>query len=413
MLIAMACLAAGGASATDVRLTGFGTLGFAAVDKDLRYLRHIDESGTFKADSLFGAQLEANVNPRWSATLQAVASPDRTRDEGYEAKIRWAFVSFRPTNDWLLRAGRLRPPVLFNTQNSEVGVTYDEARLPVEVYSLSPVYDIDGAAVTKSWLLGDREISLDAYWGKTKLGFRPPFQRHPDQTLFPEDYFPERVTLKGLVLTHSGGPLTLRAGLHHALLKPGPDRQFVESFSPTQIPAPPPFGGPLYVPNRLIDRIEVGVLTLGADWRSGPWRLTSEYGQRMVNDSRLGVDSKAIYVTGARRVGNWTPYLTYARLLSGSDTRSLYGELNATPVPLAAQAPPFSLPAHYHRILADQVWVYDQYSTMVGASYSFSATSKLKLEWMRTHVGLASALVDGDVHNQHFNLYSVSYSVAF
>lgn len=401
------------ASAADLTLTGFGTLGFAAADKDVRYLRYIDERGTFKADSLLGAQIEARFNPRWGATVQAVASAPRTRDDGYEAKIRWAFLSFRPSNEWLFRAGRLRPPVLLNTQNAEVGVTYDQVRLPVEVYSLSPVYDVDGGAVTKTWTLANAEINLDAYWGKTELAFRLPFQRDPGQRFFPQEYFPEKVTLKGLVLSHASGPVLLRAGAHHAILEPGGDRPFIESFTPTPFPAPPPFGGTLYMPSRFIERIDITAFTFGADWRSGNWRITGEYGQRVVTDSKLGIDSKSGYVTVARGIGKWTPYATHARLRSGSETRNLYQEVNGTPVPLGAQAAPLSLPANFHRILADQIFVYDQYSTMLGAAYSFSATSKLKFEWMRTSVGLASAFVDGDVHNQHFHVYSISYSVAF
>jgi hypothetical protein len=69
--------------------------------------------------------------------------------------------------------------------------------------------------------------------------------------------------------------------------------------------------------------------------------------------------------------------------------------------------------ANAHQIAAGTISVFDQYSTMVGASYSFSPTSKLKLEWMRTHVGLGSNLVDGDVRNRSFNVFSVSYSMAF
>ena len=97
----------------------------------------------------------------------------------------------------------------------------------------------------------------------------------------------------------------------------------------------------------------------------------------------------------------------------GATVRTLYRTLDTTPVPLAALGPPLFLPATYHAMLADQVIAYDQHSTMLGASYSFSATSKLKLEWMRTRVGLVSALVDGDVHDKSFNVYSVSYSFAF
>jgi hypothetical protein len=126
-------------AAVDFAVTGFGTLGYAVSDQDFRYLRYIDNGGTFKADSLLGVQVETRFSPAWGGTIQGVASAPRAHDNGYEAKLRWAFLSYRPTNEWLLRVGRLRPPVLIRTQNAEVGVTYDEARLPVEEYSLSPV----------------------------------------------------------------------------------------------------------------------------------------------------------------------------------------------------------------------------------------------------------------------------------
>jgi len=405
-------LESAGATAADFKLTGFGTLACAIGDEDFSYLRYIDNRGTCKADSLFGLQGEAQFSSRWSATLQAVASAPRTSDDGMEVTIRWAFISFRPNNEWLFRAGRLRPPVLINTQNAEVGVTYDQVRLPPEVYSLSPVYDVDGGAVTKTWALENAEINLDAYLGQSYTKFRfLPFQRDGAQTIFPDQYIAEKITFMGLVLSSASGPLFLRGGVHGGTLKPDGQQQFIE-FTPTPFPAPPPLGGTLYVP-RVVDKLDATVLTVGADWRSGDWRVTAEYAQRIIKGATLGTDSKSGYATVARSIGKWTPYVTYARLLSSSDSRTRYQDLNSTPVPLGAQGAPLFLPANFHRIVADSIVVYDQYSTMLGASYSFSATSKLKFEWMQTHIGLTSALVDGDIHNQRFNVLSVSYSMAF
>jgi len=396
--------------AADLKFSAFGTLGYAISDQEFPYLRYIDDGGTLKADSLVGVQAEAQFNSQWSATVQLVASAPRTRDDGYEAKIRWAFLSFRPTNDWLLRAGRLRPPVFINTQNAEVGVTYDQARLPVEVYSLSPVYDIDGAAVNKTWLLDDSEINLEAYWGKTDVKYRLPFQREG-----PQVYFPETVTFQGLVLSRTAGPLFLRGGVHQADFKAKSDAPFLlfETYTPVPVPAPPPIGGTLYVPVNPLDRFSIQALTLGADWRSGDWRVTAEYGQRISNDTKLVANSKSAYVTVSRGVGKWTPYATYARMLPSSEARTFYNDVNGTPVPLAVQGPPLFVPGNLHRVLADRIVVSDQYSTMLGTSYSFSSTSKLKFEWMRTKVGLVSSFVDGDVHNKSFNVFSASYSVAF
>jgi hypothetical protein len=365
-------------------------------------------------------QADAKLSSQWGATLQVVASAPRSRDDGYEAKVRWAFLSFRPDNEWLFRVGRVRPPFFINTQNSEVGVTYDQARLPVEVYSTSPIYDFDGGALTKSWTLNSAEINLDAYWGKSDIKFRLPFQRDPtartsaaqlSEAVPSEQYIAEKITAGGLVLTHTAGSLVLRGGVHRATLKLG--QAIPETYVPIAFPAPPPFDGTLYTPTNFLAKINVNVLILGADWRSGDWRVTGEYGQRFVTGTKLGVDSKSGYVTVARSIGKWTPYVTHARLQSGSDTRDLYFRLNSTPVPLGAQGPPLQLPATLHRTLADTVFVYDQYSTMLGASYSFSATSKIKFEWMRTHVGLASALIDAEVRNKSINVFSMSYSVAF
>ena len=395
------------ATSADFKLSGFATAGYAISDQDFRYLRYIDDGGTFKVDSLAGAQAEVQFDPKWGATLQLVASAPRTQDNGAEVKVRWAFVSFRPDNDWLFRVGKLRPPIFIHSQNAEVGVTFDQVRLPPEVYSLSPVYDFDGGAVTKTWSLNGSEISLDAYWGKTDLKFRLP-QRDAAAV-----YVPEKVRATGLILSHTTDSLMLRGGAHRVTIELGDGRVAPGPFTPTPIPLPAPIGGTLYVPETTFSKFDLTVLTLGADWRAGDWRITAEYGGRILEDVKIGLGGHSGYVTLARQMGKLTPYVTHGRLISDSDTRGIYEAVNSTPVPIAAQIVPPFVPPTFHRFLADQMAVFDQYSTMLGASYSFSATSKLKFEWMRTKVGVASALVDGDVHNKSFNVFSVSYSAAF
>jgi hypothetical protein len=169
----------------------------------------------------------------------------------------------------------------------------------------------------------------------------------------------------------------------------------------------------VYQPVDPQDRFDVTVITLGTEWYADPWRVTGEYGQRISNDTKLGPASKSGYVTVARAFQNWTPYVTYARLRSSGVQRRLYQDLNATPVALGAQGPPLFVPSDLHTVFADVLTVFDQSSTMLGVSYSFSPTSKAKAEWMRTKVGLTSALVDGDIHYRSFNVFSLSYSVAF
>ncbi len=394
--------------AAEFTLTGFGTLGYAVTDRDLQYLRYIDDRGTFKADSLLGVQGEVRFTPQWSATLQAVASAPRDTDEGMEAKVRWAFVGFRPSNDWLIRLGRVRPPVFLHTQNSEVGVTYDAVRLPAEVYSLSPVYDVDGVAINKAWILGaDTEVNAEAYWGKTDADFRIHYRRNP-----PANFVRQRVTARGGVVSFQTGALSLRTGFHLLRIGTRGSEQHLRGFDAVPVHAPAPFGGILYVP-QLGDEIDLRAFTLSADWNPNGWRVTAEFGHLSTPDSDVLANNRAGYVSVARQVGSWTPYASYARLLSPSKALDTFRQLFGAPVPLAAQGPPGNVPANFHRVLADSVNVNDQYSVMLGAAYSLSPTMKLKVEWMRTRVGLVSNLVDGDVRDKSFNVFSVAYSAAF
>jgi hypothetical protein len=400
-------LASISAGAVDFGLTGYATLGGAISDEEFRYLRYIDDQGTLKTDSIAGVQLETRFTPQWGATVQAAVSAPRYRDEGVQGAVRWAFLSFRPTNDWLFRVGRLRPPVFIHTQSAEVGVTYDFARLPAEVYSTSPVYDLDGVAVTKTWNLGSGDLSADAYWGRTKLSFRLP--QRPSAVIpgtSDNKYVPEKIASTGLMLSYSSGAMLVRGGVHQAtvdLAAPAP-----ATASQVPIPLPPPLGGALFTPVDLVNKFDVTLYTLGVDWRHGPLRLTAEYARRDGKGADFAPESSSAYASAAWSVSRWTPYIMYARLLSDSSVRGKNEQIAATPVPLAAGLPP-----NFHLALARGFIVYDQYSVMLGTSYRISPTSKVKAEWMRTHVGLASGLVDGDVQNKSFNVFSLSYSVVF
>lgn len=399
--------------AADFSLTGFGTIGYAVSDQKAPYLRYIDKGGTLRADSLVGLQAEAQFDPQWGATVQVVASAPRYREDGLATQVRWAFLSYRPNNEWLFRVGRLRPPVLINTQNAEVGVTYEQARLPVEVYSLSPVYDLDGVSFTRTWPSEKHETSLDGYLGVSRVKQRTPFHPNSAQPYNADRYLPEKIRFMGLVLARSVGPFAIRGGVHRATLSPDQGRQFLDDPAPQTIAAPPPFGGTIYVPGAPYEMIAVNALTVGLDWHSNGWRVDGEYGRRLGANTKMGPSSDSFYVTVAHTVGGWTPYATYARLLSAPPSRRYYDQLNATPVPIVAMGPPFFLSPDYHRSIANAMFLFDQHSIMLGTSYNMSLSSKLKFEWMRTKIGQASALVDGDVHHKSFNVLSMSYNFAF
>ena len=65
LLLALAVAFPFSASAVDMTWSGFGTLGFAQSNQPYPYLRFIDDGGTFKSDSLLGAQLDLKFDQHW------------------------------------------------------------------------------------------------------------------------------------------------------------------------------------------------------------------------------------------------------------------------------------------------------------------------------------------------------------
>ena len=129
-LVVWASAAALPALAADYSLSGFGTLGYARSNQPYTYQRFIDDGGTLKRDSVAGLQMDARFNENFGATVQVLAAPATNSDRRYDATVAWAFLSWRPSNDWLVRAGKQRLPLYLYSQTYNVGVTYDFARLP-------------------------------------------------------------------------------------------------------------------------------------------------------------------------------------------------------------------------------------------------------------------------------------------
>jgi hypothetical protein len=114
------------------------------------------------ATACLGGQLDARLTPRLSATLQARLAPSTDSDSGWDPTLSWAFISWRPADDFMLRAGKLRMPYMLDTENHDVGVTYPYARLPTEVYATAPTSDIYGLMLARN--LVERSWRMDSGW---------------------------------------------------------------------------------------------------------------------------------------------------------------------------------------------------------------------------------------------------------
>lgn len=144
------------ASAADVEVHGFGTLGMAYLDKpdDWQYSRSLKQrhsADDFRADldSVIGLQVNYQASPNLELVGQAALSllDFDSRPSDY---IELAFLAWRGDPDWEVRLGRVSLDAYLISDHRDVGFTYPFVRPPVEFYSHIPPL-LDGADVTRSW----------------------------------------------------------------------------------------------------------------------------------------------------------------------------------------------------------------------------------------------------------------------
>ncbi len=380
------------AAAADLSWSGFGTVGYAISDQSYRYQRFIDKHGSFDRDSIVGVQMNATFSPQWGASLQATAAPSTRSDNNWQATPSWAFLSWRPSNDLLLRVGKLRVPMYLNSENLNVGTTFDFMRLPAEVYTTAPTTDFTGIALDKTWELASGDVALDGYWGKAKVSNRMIFNQQPTFVAMDTES-------AGLVLTfrQSGehGDNIYRAGMHQT--RTGPT-----DSSPPALPADAGDGNAR--PERRT--ISAPVFTIGADLAlANDWRSIGEVAYRTVKQGEQSRATWGAYVAVLKRIGRWTPYLSNSRLHSDhADGPGDGGQSNGDTSGSLSTA-------------AASLGAFDQSAWAIGTSYALSPSSKLKGEWLRAHIGSSSSLVDapasGSISQQNVNVLSLSYNFVF
>jgi hypothetical protein len=410
------------ALAIDATWSGFATFGYAQSNSDYGYQRFIDRDGSFKIDTVVAGQVDVRFSPAWSATLQVKAAPAENSDTRWDVKPSWAFVAWRPNNDWLLRAGKLRLPLYLYSESLDVGVSHDMVRLPYEMYSIAPTNDFYGGTVSRMFSVGERDISLDAYAGQvggaarlwTRDGVPPQIKPGAIFTRFD-------VKVVGLVLTARDPSLTWRLGVHATETSessgdPIPTRFPFVALGPGvgyyQVSKSLP--GPGIESNSSVHNL---LLTAGAEWQIGQgWKVAGEFVSMNQFDTDIGSDSIAGYLALFKKMGNFTPYVSVAGQLSGSELRNWSQRLRKPTLP--DQLPGAAAINAAQRLAGENLYAFDQHSVAVGMSYAVTSNSKLKAEWMQTRVGEISTHFDtpvgkADARGRKVNTLSVNFSIAF
>lgn len=364
LLPASVAIGCGPAHAVDYSLSGFGTVQYTQGDNEKNYLRFINEDGTFKINSIIGGQLDVQLNDQFSATVQYVAAPKQRRDEGVELDNRWAFLKFKPNDNWHFKLGRQRLNFYLDSENLDVGHTYVPANLNPEVYYNAGVLATDGFSANYNF-----EDAAGRYWTVQAItGKQEIVQRLRD---FQGDFPLNTFEVGGLVIGVETDNYRIQLAHHGAEV----DRQL------TQVNGIALTDGRLDATARFTN--------LGAEYKWPLYTLRGEISQTELSSAISGI----ITQLGPPRLTVSTPKFEEhgANLLL---IRKVYGQ--------------HAVYGSYGRFISE---FDDQYSFAIGGKYNLSPSDSIKLELQHVvEKGNRLQLSDNLVPNTTFNFLSVSYN---
>lgn len=302
----------------------FGTLGVIHSDEDKAdfsgtslYFDGVGYSKSLTADvdSLVGGQVTADFNDRLSAVIQLVSKRNPKGD--YDPHVEWANIRYEFTPELSVRVGRSVLSTFMASTYRNVGYATPWVRPPIELYELVPITFRDGISANYSTSLEHIANSLEVTYGGSETEL-------PDgDTLDVDENW-------GISNTFQIGDLSIHASYQHATPNLDAYDNLINGFRN--------FGtagqniAARYDPN---DKI-LKYVGLGASYDPGLWFLMAEWG-RTQTDSILGKKSAA-YISGGRRYGRLTPYITLARSRREAYPANSTLDLNTLPVPLAQEA---------------------------------------------------------------------------
>lgn len=314
------------AAPSNFHFSGFATLSGTYNDNDeagavtsFAQQRPAKQGFSANLDSVLGGQVDWWMTSGTSVTLQGVA---RIGDD-MEPALRMGYLRQQLVNNLAVRLGRIRSPVYFDSDVTEIGYAYLMARPALPLYGLLNSFSwIDGGDLQWRHPLGKTVMLVQAYGGQVDYEVQVPgTSGTTDGTL--ED-------IVGLAVSAIMPKVTLRAShtyVGSSILRSSDLSQLNTGL--TQLsgslrltalnPMLPPGSG--LVLNRQADQIQAltdpydggaTYTSLGFDAYLGAWRLMGEWVQVDPESEILGLH-EGFQLTTGYSIGEWTPYVSFAR----------------------------------------------------------------------------------------------------
>lgn len=401
----LACTCASPRADGTLRLSGFGTIGYATDHQsDIASIRDISQrpdngfsgGASWQQDSRLGVQLEYGFSPTVDLVGQLVWRDQIKTNLGSATELAYAAIRPRPELD--LRVGRIGYDAFLMSDHRNVGYAYTWVKPPQEFYGWIPIFSVDGVDAAYAihdndvrWRIkaqaGSSKISLPV--GNTQYDFKTnnllgaSVSRQTEHWRLKAAYsrFTSANEIPAFAPLHTGLDAVVAAAIPQISAEAADLRR-----------------------NLAFKDARITYSTLGAAYDDGTWLAQAEQGvttasAAVVPHGRMG------YVSVGRRIGNWTPYLLRSTSHPGNDLRTAannWGGLNATLRDPALQT------VNTTRI--------EQATSSIGTRWDFHRQAAFKLQWDSTTIspsGYGLWWRDLAINNQTRRVNVISATVDF
>ena len=323
-----------------------------------------DDSIDFEQHSLFALQTEVDLNERFSFTTQLLAHTSGTRDSGLE----WAYLTYRPTERWQFKAGKLRTPFFIYSDIIDVGFAYPWVIPPQQVYNPYMFSDYTGVSAAYRFNVQDWSIEAEAYWGHFD----------DDITVGARQIEVEVDDMSGIVLGLNHGSLLLRTSYHRGDVDVSLPR--LSGFAQQLRGA-----GFKRSANSLIPDGDVSFVQAAISYDKLDYFLKAEW--MSIHSDTVGIpETESYYLSGGYTFNPFTVHATFSDL--STEMRRPVDE-----IPIGVSPQLNALRSAYTGVFNNIAINDNLRSLSVGVRWDLSPSLALKAEWLH---------LDGDRYQRSF-----------
>ncbi|MGL5987905.1 MAG: hypothetical protein ACRCZ5_13710, partial [Burkholderiales bacterium] len=294
-----------------VKLSGFGTLGVVhSNDKGADYHATLEPStgaGRSNAldsgvDSVLGVQADLQLGQNLSGTAQVVSRrlSDYNSSRPY---FEWANLKYQITPNLYLRGGRIVAPMFFWSDSRMVGYAQTSVRPWGEVYLMNPITYLNGVDLGYLFKANNVLYRVGAATGKMSQTL------YSNSTQASLNYRFDN-TLFNLAAEYAGS--TLRLGYARVDMSTQADAISAYENVLNALIANNNQTAAVIKDNVTFSNVKSDFYNIAYRYDHGPWLLQAEWARRRMGTDGIA-DIDGFGLLGGYRIGDWTPYLQYAR----------------------------------------------------------------------------------------------------